>query len=101
LRPSGYTLRFSAESIRDIENAVYYYNIERAGLGEEFRAELAAKIDSISANPHAFQVIYKDGRRACLSRFPYGVFFRERKNLIRIVAVIHLHRDPRTWQRRI
>ncbi len=39
-------------------------------------------------------------RRALLIRFPYGVFFRLKPELIKVVAVIHLSRHPATWQRR-
>jgi plasmid stabilization system protein ParE len=44
--------------------------------------------------------VYRDIRRALLKRFPFGIFFRLRSNRIRIVAVMHLSRDPKRWRQR-
>jgi hypothetical protein len=38
----------------DLNNAVKYYNQERLGLGEEFRAEVYAAIERVRANPSQY-----------------------------------------------
>ncbi|PKM36749.1 MAG: hypothetical protein CVV06_09430 [Gammaproteobacteria bacterium HGW-Gammaproteobacteria-10] len=35
--------------------------------------------------------------RALLPRFPYGLFYTVRGNLIHILAVLHDARNPRRW----
>jgi toxin ParE1/3/4 len=40
-------------------------------------------------------------RRAFVPRFPYGVFYTLDDGVPTVIAVIHLHRDPAEWQRRM
>lgn len=37
-------------------------------------------------------------RRSLLPRFPYGVFYVVRSDLVHILAVIHNARNPKRWQ---
>ena len=36
----------------------------------------------------------------CLARFPYGVIYQFLPDHIRIIAVAHLHREPKYWTSR-
>ena len=38
-------------------------------------------------------------RRTLLPRFPYGVFYTVRLDLVHVLAVIHNARDPKRWPR--
>ena len=38
-------------------------------------------------------------RRTLLPRFPYGVFYAVRLDLVHVLAVIHNARDPKRWPR--
>ncbi len=96
----GSKLRFSPSSTRDIREASDYYKKAGPDLERDFLDELAITLGAVSRHPLAFQTIYKQVRRARLRKFPYGVFFRERNGLLRVIAVVDLRRDPSTWQRR-
>jgi plasmid stabilization system protein ParE len=85
----------------DIEEAFHWYEGQRVGLGVEFRSELSATINRLATNPHLYQVIHRDTRRALLRRFPYGVFYRAYPEAIIVVAVMHGRRAPRRWQSRV
>jgi hypothetical protein len=39
-------------------------------------------------------------RLALVRRFPYAVVYRIDDDQITVVAVYHMHRDPRGWQSR-
>ena len=39
----------------------------------------------------------EDVRFARTNRFPYVVYYRELKEVILIIAVLHSSRDPQTW----
>jgi plasmid stabilization system protein ParE len=39
-------------------------------------------------------------RRALLRRFPYAVYFAVERDVVVILAVLHVSRDPAEWQRR-
>jgi plasmid stabilization system protein ParE len=40
-------------------------------------------------------------RRALLKRFPYAVYFAVEGDVIVILTVLHVSRDPATWQREV
>lgn len=40
-------------------------------------------------------------RRKLLSRFPYAIIFIESSDRVRIISVMHGHRQPAYWLRRI
>ncbi len=39
-------------------------------------------------------------RRALVRRFPYAVYFAIEHDVIIVLAVLHVSRDPTEWQRR-
>ncbi|MGH8245165.1 MAG: hypothetical protein ACREUU_01890 [Gammaproteobacteria bacterium] len=47
-----------------------------------------------------FPIVSQSFRRAILHRFPFGVFFTLEAQLATVMAITHLHRDPKQWQRR-
>lgn len=62
---------------------------------------LVEALEGVAAHPRACPIVYKrDVRRAQLKKFVYGVFYRVLPHVISVIAVTHLHRDPRVWQRR-
>jgi plasmid stabilization system protein ParE len=84
----------------DIENAFLWYQSQRHGLGDEFREALRFIFNQISENPRRYQIVHRDMRRVLLSRFPYGVYFREFPEVIVVIACMHGRRDPERWQNR-
>ena len=52
-------------------------------------------------SPFQFPEIKNDVRRALLRRFPYSLYFQVTEEMIEVIAILHQHRNPRTWQQRI
>ena len=94
-------IRFLKIAQVELDSAVDYYNSERRGLGYEFLWEVCAAIDRIKEFPEAWQPYYKESRRCLIRRFPYGVIYQNIDNLIVIIAVANLHREPDYWIERI
>jgi plasmid stabilization system protein ParE len=63
-------------------------------------AEVEATLNRISDNPLQYQTIYREMRRAIPRKFPYGVFYRVEQDAIVVFAIVHLHRNPASWQDR-
>lgn len=82
-----------------IESAGWYEQ-QRTGLGLQFIDAVEKTIDTVAENPRLFQKIYRDVRRARVSRFPYGVFYQIERDRIRVLSVSHLSRDPQHWHGR-
>jgi len=97
---TGRSLTVSARAEAEIAAAARWYERESAGLGAAFLEVLDQTLQGIEEGPLRFTVVHRDVRRALLKRFPFGVFFRMRPRSIRVIAVVHLARDPERWKRR-
>jgi plasmid stabilization system protein ParE len=82
----------------ELRDAVAYYNEQCAGLGYEFAAEIRKTIDRINHFPTAWTKLSSRTRRCLANRFPYAVIFQHNDTDIFIVAVMHLKREPGSWQ---
>ena len=92
---------FRCQARRELDEAGDWYEQERIGLGLEFFAEIERLLHRIADNPEQFPVLYHGTRKAVARRFPYCVYFRERNQLIVVVAVFHSARNPEVWKRRV
>ncbi len=86
---------------QELAEAVDYYNDQCPGLGFEFAAEIRSTLNRILSFPEAWPPFSTRSRRCLADRFPYGVLYQVREDLILITAVMHLKRDPKRWQDRI
>jgi plasmid stabilization system protein ParE len=93
-------LSVSPKAEDEAQRAAQWYEQESAGLGSAFLEVVEQTLEEIVENPFRFSVVFQDVRRALLKRFPYGVFFRLRDPRIRVIAIVHLARDPSRWQKR-
>ncbi len=91
---------FSRAAREELIEAQDWYESERLGLGCEFRANIDAAIERMSANPLQFPVVFRGIRRALVRRFPYMLFFIIEGETLFVIACFHASRDPRHWQER-
>lgn len=92
--------RLLAEPRADLDVAATFdwYETEQAGLGEEF--ELRATYHRVADGPLAYQDLRSGVRRALVRRFPYAVYFAVEGEVIVVLAVLHVGRDPTEGHRR-
>jgi toxin ParE1/3/4 len=93
-------LLVSREAERDVEATLQWYDNTRAELGRRFTQELRRAYDRIREGPGRYQALRGSVRRALLRGFPYAVYFAVEEDVILVIAVLHLSRDPAEWQRR-
>jgi toxin ParE1/3/4 len=84
----------------DVEAAFAWYENERLGLGLEFLDELRAAYHRITNGPFGYPDVRSGIRRALLRRLPYAVYFAIDEEIVLVIAVLHVSRDPAEWQRR-
>ncbi|MEK6300603.1 MAG: type II toxin-antitoxin system RelE/ParE family toxin [Acidobacteriota bacterium] len=85
---------------RDIQSAYDWYESQEPGLGEEFLEAARKRLDVIRDFPESCPIIYRDVRRAVVSRFPYLVFYVVQPTRVTVLAMLHHSRSPATWPRR-
>jgi plasmid stabilization system protein ParE len=85
----------------EFQEAIDYYNEQRAGLGFEFSDEVKQAIDRIKNYPNAWTPLSKRTRRCQVHRFPYSIIYEARTEVIIIVAIQHHRRKPNNWRERL
>ncbi len=88
------------EAEDDVEAVYFYYEQQRAGLGDEFIEALREEVGRIRDNPQIYGVFRRDIRAALLKRFPYVVYYRDRGADVLVIAVQHGRRSSRAWRGR-
>lgn len=86
---------------RDLTAAFVWYEEQSAGLGVRFIEQADDLFGRICEMPRQFPEVVGGYRRGLLHRFPYGVYFSIGQDRVVVHAVLHLHRDPAHWQRRL
>ena len=85
----------------ELVEAISYCNAQSEGLGYEFAAEVKRILERVVQHPDAWSPLSTCTRRCRTNRFPYGVIYQAREEILLIVAVMHLGREPETWRSRL
>lgn len=92
---------FHSEAETELQEGVSYYEGCSEGLGLDFALEVHAAVQRIREYPTAWPVLERGVRRCQTKRFPYGVVYSIESDSVLILAIMHLHRRPDYWQRRL
>lgn len=92
---------FHPEADEEFSEAVAYYEACEPGLGLDFSREVHVTIHNALDYPTMWPEIEDEVRRCLVHRFPYGVLYSVEPHGIFVLAVMHLHRDPDYWKRRL
>jgi len=93
-------VEFLSQAEKELDDGINYYEALTPNLGNDFLHEVHLAIERIRLYPNAWQQISNRTRRCLIKRFPYGVIYQIRKDVILIIAVAHLHRKPGYWNKR-
>jgi plasmid stabilization system protein ParE len=93
----AYRLKFSTRALREIGEAQEWYESQSPGLGEEVIAAMELQLKRLEQAPLLYAEVIPGVRRALLPRFPYGLFYAVRGDLVHILAVLHDARNPGRW----
>lgn len=94
-------IKIQPVAARDAEEAAIWYESQQSGLGVEFVLELDAAIDRAAEAPENYEELYFGMRRVLVRRFPYSVYFLFGSETVEVIAVLHQHQAPSSWQSRI
>jgi plasmid stabilization system protein ParE len=89
------------EAQDDITNAYIWYENARKGLGDEFIESIRDCLRRMIEYPSAHPAVGKGVRKSRPKRFPYQIYFRERRGIVIVYAVHHDSRDPNEWMKRV
>lgn len=69
-------------------------------LGLEFTREVYNAIQNILQYPLAWTSLSQNTRRCILKRFPYGIIYQIKEDMILIIAIMQLNKKPLYWNKR-
>jgi plasmid stabilization system protein ParE len=92
---------FHPEALAEYEEAARYYAGCQDGLELRFISSVESAIRQIMDAPTRWRVFEEDVRRCLTKVFPYAVLYTIEPDFVLIIAVMHCHREPGYWRRRI
>jgi len=91
---------FHPEADAEVTAAAVYYEGQQENLGKRFLSSIEDGLARIRINPRLYPLIDEDVRRCLTRTFPFGILFRDRGDIIEIIAVMQLRRKPGYWKER-
>jgi plasmid stabilization system protein ParE len=85
----------------EIEEASDWYDLQRPGLGDEFRDQVERDARALGETPQRWPVYESDIRRYVMSRFPYLIYYHTGADVVTILRVVHGRRDPEAIRRNL
>ena len=93
-------IRFHPDAEAEMIDAAAWYEMQQRDLGKRFLSAVQDSLNRIEINPLLFPVVEGDVHRCLTKIFPFGVLFRIKPEMIAVMAIMHLHRDPDYWKHR-
>lgn len=90
---------FLEPALLELAEAADWYGETNVATGP-FRQAVESAIDQIATYPMSGQDVRGRARRVLLSRYPYQLIYRIRRDGISILAVAHTSRRPGYWRNR-
>lgn len=81
----------------ELEDAMYFYELEYESFGQKFKKEVQKAAIRISEYPNAWSIVQGDIRKYILHKFPYMLLYSIENDHIFIIAIAHQHRKPNYW----
>lgn len=82
----------------DLLQAQQWYDSKQDHLGAQFRTAFGDIAAVLRESPLIYPVVYRDVRRAVMSRFPYLIYFIVRGQVVEVAACLHGSRDPELFK---
>ena len=89
------------EAQNDVDEAYWWYEDRRLGLGEEFLSCVEACIQAICRMPELHPVVHEEYRRALVRRFPYAIFYEYTFEQVTVYSIFHTSQSPMKWHGRL
>ena len=92
---------FHPEALDEYNQAGFHYARKQPGLDLRFIVCVENAIARILQDPLRYRPFDEDVRRCLTRAFPYAILYTVEADVILIVAVAHLSREPGYWKGRI
>ena len=81
----------------EYQDAIEFYELEVQGLGLRFKEEVKRALRNLIKFPDMGSIEKADIRRCILHKFPYKILYSNEGELLYIITIAHMHREPNYW----
>ena len=92
---------FHREAQAEMIEHARYYEAKSEGLGSDFLTAVEKATQRIKQFPKAGRIVVGGIRKRLVSGFPFNVLYEIQPDRIYIAAVMHQHRRPGYWLKRL
>jgi plasmid stabilization system protein ParE len=92
---------FHPQAHEEMIGQARYYEAKSEGLGSDFLNAVEETTDRIEQSPKAGSIDRANIRKRLVSGFPFTVLYEMQADRIYIAAVMHQHRRPGYWKKRV
>lgn len=96
----SYKIRLHPLAEAEFHDSMYWYQRQQKGLELEFARCIDEAIERIKRTPELYPRTYKHIRKIVVRRFPFIILYEFDDNEIRIIAIFHSRRNPKTIEKR-
>ena len=93
-------IRWHPEAQLEAGEAARFYGERQPGLEQRFLDILEDAPHRIRRRPQMYLKVAGEIHKCKLPRFPYGIIYRMKPDVIEILAIMHLRREPGYWKSR-
>lgn len=90
-------LRLTPQAEREATEARQWYEERNESAAQRFVEELRLGFARISEVPERFSYFREPFRQYILQKFPYVLIYREKDDVVEVIAVAHAKRRPGYW----
>jgi len=94
------TIKILDEAEKDIAIGISFYESQKDGLGKYFLDSILSDIESLHMYA-GIHIVISDYYRLLSKRFPFSIYYKIKKNIIYIYAVLDCRRDPNLIAKRL
>ena len=87
-------LRISSDALADLNEGFLFYERQERGLGDYFISCLKSDIEELRISGGIHPIVHRRLHRTLSRAFPYGIFYIFKEEIVTVLAVIDLRRDP-------
>ena len=92
--------RIYPEALGEIDSAAAYYKEKAEGLEQKILDEFEDALTQIRRRPLMYRIVMNGVRKVRLRHFPYGVVYRLRDDIVEVIALVHVRKEPGYWKQR-
>jgi plasmid stabilization system protein ParE len=94
-------LEIHAAALEELKSAIGWYLERSEPAASNFVAEVDRALESVIQSPDRWPKGQHATRKFVLQRFPFAPIYREKENVIELLAVAHGHRRPSYGKERL